>query len=158
VVLIGCLGTTSSGQGTGAGAMTEDGIQPVLRILRQPRSVEEDTANTLLSSALTSFTDVTLTPRRGWQSDLTQADDARPSLLGLSLRVCNPFHALESVYHVLDVLEGSPAEVSLWCAFIFIMKMRRQEVNGRWETRPWRVRRVSRSHKLQGEASGGLIY
>lgn len=36
----------------------------------------------------------------------------KPSLLGLSLRVCNPARALESVYHVLDVLEGSPAEVS----------------------------------------------
>lgn len=38
--------------------------------------------------------------------------DRKPSLLGLSLRVCNPARALESVYHVLDVLEGSPAEVS----------------------------------------------
>ncbi|OCF35232.1 hypothetical protein I316_03275 [Kwoniella heveanensis BCC8398] len=37
----------------------------------------------------------------------------KPSLLGLSLRVCHPANALESVYHVLDVLEGSPAEVSL---------------------------------------------
>ncbi|EAL19563.1 hypothetical protein CNBG1920 [Cryptococcus deneoformans B-3501A] len=38
--------------------------------------------------------------------------NAKPSLLGLSLRVCNPAHALESVYHVLDVLEGSPAEMA----------------------------------------------
>lgn len=38
--------------------------------------------------------------------------DMKPSLLGLSLRACNPANALESVYHVLDVLEGSPAEVS----------------------------------------------
>ena len=36
----------------------------------------------------------------------------KSSLLGLSLRVCNPAHALESVYHVLDVLEGSPAEMA----------------------------------------------
>jgi Tfp pilus assembly protein PilV len=36
---------------------------------------------------------------------------SKPSLLGISLRACNPAHALESVYHVLDVLEGSPAEV-----------------------------------------------
>jgi S1-C subfamily serine protease len=32
--------------------------------------------------------------------------------LGLSLRACNPANALESVYHVLDVLEGSPAEMA----------------------------------------------
>nr|XP_019009395.1 uncharacterized protein I206_06044 [Kwoniella pini CBS 10737]OCF48176.1 hypothetical protein I206_06044 [Kwoniella pini CBS 10737] len=36
----------------------------------------------------------------------------KPSLLGLSLRICNPANALESVYHVLDVLEGSPAEMA----------------------------------------------
>ncbi|KAI9638990.1 GRASP55/65 PDZ-like domain-containing protein [Dioszegia hungarica] len=36
----------------------------------------------------------------------------KPSLLGLSLRACNPVNALESVYHVLDVLEGSPAEMA----------------------------------------------
>lgn len=45
-------------------------------------------------------------------------EEKKPSLLGLSLRACNPAHALESVYHVLDVLEGSPAEVrshrNLW--------------------------------------------
>jgi hypothetical protein len=34
-------------------------------------------------------------------------------ILGLSLRACDPANALESVYHVLDVLEGSPAEASL---------------------------------------------
>jgi hypothetical protein len=34
----------------------------------------------------------------------------RPSLLGLSMRICEPEFALENVWHVLDVLEGSPAE------------------------------------------------
>ncbi|CAD6591504.1 MAG: hypothetical protein TREMPRED_000110 [Tremellales sp. Tagirdzhanova-0007] len=38
--------------------------------------------------------------------------EKKPSLLGLSLRACDPAHALESVYHVLDVLEGSPAEAT----------------------------------------------
>ncbi|KAH8929283.1 hypothetical protein BT69DRAFT_1236069, partial [Atractiella rhizophila] len=33
-----------------------------------------------------------------------------PSLLGLSLRLCHPQHALENVWHVLEILEGSPAE------------------------------------------------
>ncbi|WVQ66090.1 uncharacterized protein L199_004268 [Kwoniella botswanensis] len=71
--------------------------------------------------------DVHLTPSRVWAETLLQANGdslptpstttsstgPKPSLLGLSLRVCNPANALESVYHVLDVLEGSPAEVSL---------------------------------------------
>ncbi|WRT69655.1 uncharacterized protein IL334_006645 [Kwoniella shivajii] len=80
--------------------------------------------------------DVHLTPSRAWAEALLLANGEsipsatttnssssafssassprpKPSLLGLSLRVCNPANALESVYHVLDVLEGSPAEVSL---------------------------------------------
>ncbi|KAK8849638.1 hypothetical protein IAR55_004973 [Kwoniella newhampshirensis] len=66
--------------------------------------------------------DVQLIPSRAWSEaalresgqDVNSAEGTpKPSLLGLSLRVCNPAHALESVYHVLDVLEGSPAEVSL---------------------------------------------
>lgn len=64
---------------------------------------------------LTSLVDVYLTPSRVWSEEESKASgdpNAKPSLLGLSLRVCNPAHALESVYHVLDVLEGSPAEVS----------------------------------------------
>jgi S1-C subfamily serine protease len=50
--------------------------------------------------------DVSLSPSRSW------AEDVKTPSLGLSLRVCNPTHALESVYHVLDVLEGSPAEMA----------------------------------------------
>lgn len=64
---------------------------------------------------LTYLLDVYLTPSRVWSEEESKASgdpNAKPSLLGLSLRVCNPAHALESVYHVLDVLEGSPAEVS----------------------------------------------
>lgn len=64
--------------------------------------------------------DVTIVPSRTWVEEAMRANgedpakdpDRKPSLLGLSLRVCNPARALESVYHVLDVLEGSPAEVS----------------------------------------------
>jgi hypothetical protein len=50
--------------------------------------------------------DVALSPSRDW------AEGLKAPSLGLSLRVCNPAHALESVYHVLDVLEGSPAEMA----------------------------------------------
>lgn len=71
--------------------------------------------------------DVNVIPSRAWsEAALRQNGEAlaaqhadgsapKPSLLGLSLRMCNPAHALESVYHVLDVLEGSPAEVSSEC-------------------------------------------
>ena len=65
--------------------------------------------------------DVGLVPSRAWSGEMhgdhpnhsVDAGKNQPSLLGLSLRICNPSHALESVYHVLDVLEGSPAEARL---------------------------------------------
>jgi len=34
----------------------------------------------------------------------------QPSLLGLSMRLCQPHIATDNVWHVLDVIEGSPAE------------------------------------------------
>jgi hypothetical protein len=58
-------------------------------------------------------------PSREWSEAALRAsnpsgqDTSRPSLLGLSLRLCNPSSALESVWHILEVLEGSPAEVRL---------------------------------------------
>ena len=57
--------------------------------------------------ALVVIIDVTLTPSRSWANKL------QPSLLGLSLRLCDPAEGLGQVWHILDVLEGSPAEVSL---------------------------------------------
>ncbi|GAA5902421.1 Grh1p [Sporobolomyces salmoneus] len=54
---------------------------------------------------------VYVTPSSEWSSNGVQASvDDQPSLLGLSLRLCNPQHALEQVWHVLEVLEGSPAQ------------------------------------------------
>ena len=45
------------------------------------------------------------------QLDHQEPNDGRkPSLLGLSMRMCEPEFAVENVWHVLDVLEGSPAE------------------------------------------------
>ena len=35
---------------------------------------------------------------------------AQPSLLGLSMRMCEFEAAMDNVWHVLEVLEGSPAE------------------------------------------------
>ncbi|GAA5982163.1 hypothetical protein JCM5350_003477 [Sporobolomyces pararoseus] len=56
--------------------------------------------------------DVPVVPSSEWSSNGVQAAsvDDQPSLLGLSLRLCNPQHALEQVWHVLEVLEGSPAQ------------------------------------------------
>ncbi|EJT98566.1 hypothetical protein DACRYDRAFT_24192 [Dacryopinax primogenitus] len=57
---------------------------------------------------------VSLTPSRVWAlaqtSDGFDDPNAQPSLLGLSLRLCDPTHALENVWHILEVMEGSPAE------------------------------------------------
>lgn len=58
---------------------------------------------------------VPITPSREWAQDspttqTTHPDEIKPSLLGLSMRMCEPEFSLDSVWHVLDVLEGSPAE------------------------------------------------
>ncbi|PCH39750.1 hypothetical protein WOLCODRAFT_16103 [Wolfiporia cocos MD-104 SS10] len=60
---------------------------------------------------------VPIVPSRGWALPDTKHPGAqepeaehKPSLLGLSMRMCEPEFALDNVWHVLDVLEGSPAE------------------------------------------------
>ncbi|KAM0756172.1 hypothetical protein T439DRAFT_22505 [Meredithblackwellia eburnea MCA 4105] len=53
--------------------------------------------------------DVDVIPSRSWSSD-GASDGGQPSLLGLSLRLCHPHAALEQVWHVLEILEGSPAQ------------------------------------------------
>ncbi|KAH9080460.1 GRASP55/65 PDZ-like domain-containing protein [Lactarius deliciosus] len=60
---------------------------------------------------------VKITPSRTWSQQSLSAHAAKdagpgtqPSLLGLSMRICEPEFTLENVWHVLDVLEGSPAE------------------------------------------------
>ncbi|KAF8758701.1 GRASP55/65 PDZ-like domain [Rhizoctonia solani] len=62
------------------------------------------------SSKVSQMRVVKLTPTRKWSSALPPPPDAKPSLLGLSMRLCNPEQALENVWHILDVHEGSPAE------------------------------------------------
>jgi hypothetical protein len=50
-------------------------------------------------------------PNRYWSTTSALAEpEGEPSLLGLSLRLCNPEGALEQVWHVLEILEGSPAQ------------------------------------------------
>lgn len=59
---------------------------------------------------------VPITPSRDWSIPHTIPDPQepeavpKPSLLGLSMRLCEPETSLDNVWHVLDVLEGSPAE------------------------------------------------
>ncbi|KAK1236236.1 hypothetical protein PQX77_000524 [Marasmius sp. AFHP31] len=55
---------------------------------------------------------VPIVPSREWSQPLSPQVDTnrKPSLLGLSMRMCEPEFALDNVWHVLDVLEGSPAE------------------------------------------------
>lgn len=60
---------------------------------------------------------VPIVPSRDWSSPHANIPDPqepeaerKPSLLGLSMRMCQPELAMDNVWHVLDVLEGSPAE------------------------------------------------
>ncbi|CAL1712559.1 unnamed protein product [Somion occarium] len=60
---------------------------------------------------------VPIVPSREWSLPHTSIPDPqepeaqrKPSLLGLSMRMCEPETSLDNVWHVLDVLEGSPAE------------------------------------------------
>ncbi|SNX82458.1 related to GRH1 - acetylated protein, involved in ER to Golgi transport [Melanopsichium pennsylvanicum] len=61
---------------------------------------------------------VPLVPSRQWSSQPSTSSingtsseaKSQPSLLGLSLRLCNPSQALSHVWHILELLEGSPAE------------------------------------------------
>lgn len=63
-------------------------------------------------SLLTHFAEVSVIPTPDWEP----TDKAKASLLGISVRVCNPALALENVWHILEVLESSPAEVSCSCS------------------------------------------
>ncbi|PLW24398.1 hypothetical protein PCASD_08363 [Puccinia coronata f. sp. avenae] len=52
-------------------------------------------------------------PSRKWSSSQhspSTDQPPQPSLLGLSLRLCSPQNALTNVWHVLDIIEGSPAQ------------------------------------------------
>lgn len=62
------------------------------------------------SSFLLSSSDVRLIPSRSWSTSSSSDPSSQPSLLGLTLRPCAPHLALSSVWHILDILENSPAE------------------------------------------------
>lgn len=63
------------------------------------------------------LTAVPIVPSRGWalaQQAVLPLEDSgtspQPSLLGLSMRMCEFESATDNVWHVLEVMEGSPAE------------------------------------------------
>lgn len=71
----------------------------------------------LIAIIIDDLSVVPITPSRDWslpQSNIPDPQEPeaerKPSLLGLSMRMCEPEFALDNVWHVLDVLEGSPAE------------------------------------------------
>ncbi|KAI0366632.1 hypothetical protein BV20DRAFT_1038208 [Pilatotrama ljubarskyi] len=81
-------------------------------------SHEGRTLNLLIWNSKSQATRVVpIVPSRDWSSPHGSHPDPqepeaerKPSLLGLSMRMCEPEYALDNVWHVLDVLEGSPAE------------------------------------------------
>ena len=87
-------------------------------------SKKQETRGTASYCALLSVTSdmsgllvVPITPSRAWSlphSDIPNPQEPesnpQPSLLGLSMRMCEPEFVMDNVWHVLDVLEGSPAE------------------------------------------------
>ncbi|EPQ28646.1 uncharacterized protein PFL1_03949 [Pseudozyma flocculosa PF-1] len=63
------------------------------------------------SSKRQELREVPIIPSRAWSEASTAGSaSSQPSLLGLSLRLCNPSLALSHVWHILEILEGSPAE------------------------------------------------
>ncbi|KAF8798780.1 hypothetical protein BYT27DRAFT_7218106 [Phlegmacium glaucopus] len=81
-------------------------------------SHENRTLNLLVWNSKNQRTRVVpITPSRIWSQQHFSSNGSQkspstsqPSLLGLSMRLCQPDTATDNVWHVLDVLEGSPAE------------------------------------------------
>ncbi|KAI9244894.1 GRASP55/65 PDZ-like domain-containing protein [Sporodiniella umbellata] len=61
----------------------------------------------IYSSKQRTFRDISLTPNKNWASDPQER-----SLIGCSIRFCSFEKAGENVWHVLDVLPNSPAEMA----------------------------------------------
>lgn len=91
----------------------------VLQLERIVEQHEGRTLNLLIWNSKNQHTRVVpIIPSRVWSQSQINASGSsqnhesvpQPSLLGLSMRICEPETATENVWHVLDVLEGSPAE------------------------------------------------
>jgi len=100
---------------------------------RLVESHEERVMNLMVWSSKTNYTRlIPITPSRLWVSEsigspgvsshLSSPSHSRdtsmesisrvrkPSLLGLTMRLCEPEFAMDNVWHILEVMEGSPAE------------------------------------------------
>ncbi|KAF4617489.1 hypothetical protein D9613_006077 [Agrocybe pediades] len=96
---------------------SEEGID-VSALEKIVESHENRTLNLLVWNSKSQQTRVVpLVPSRIWSQQQHSPSDsqsspssAQPSLLGLSMRLCQPETASDNVWHVLDVIEGSPAE------------------------------------------------
>ncbi|CDS00713.1 related to GRH1-acetylated protein, involved in ER to Golgi transport [Sporisorium scitamineum] len=96
-------GADSTGLGAWKSLEEREGTQVVLNVWNSKRQ---------------QLRNVSLVPSRQWSSQPSASSihgtsseaTSQPSLLGLSLRLCNPSQALSHVWHILEILEGSPAE------------------------------------------------
>ncbi|GLB38247.1 putative GRASP55/65 PDZ-like domain containing protein [Lyophyllum shimeji] len=98
-------------------ALTHENTIDAAQLERIVEQHEGRTLNLLVWNSKSRVTRVVpIKPSRAWSQTSDTAipqsggPPPQPSLLGLSMRMCEPEHATENVWHVLDVLEGSPAE------------------------------------------------
>ncbi|SCV74528.1 BQ2448_7557 [Microbotryum intermedium] len=98
-----------------------DDIDLLMRMSKQFE--ERQISLQIYSTKRKELRDVPIVPSRAWSSTLNksggqnsnddgggESGEGGASLLGLSLRLCDPQHALDQVWHVLEILEGSPAQ------------------------------------------------
>ncbi|KDE07189.1 hypothetical protein MVLG_02589 [Microbotryum lychnidis-dioicae p1A1 Lamole] len=96
-----------------------DDIDLLMRMSQQFE--ERQISLQLYSTKRKELRDVPIVPSRAWSLNLNRSGskggnadgeggEGGASLLGLSLRLCDPQHALDQVWHVLEILEGSPAQ------------------------------------------------
>ncbi|KAG6841705.1 hypothetical protein C0991_007977 [Blastosporella zonata] len=93
--------------------LSQDNTIDASQLERIVEQHEGRTLNLLVWSGKSQKTRVVpILPSRGWSQSahLASTSSSQPSLLGLSMRMCEPETATENVWHVLDVIEGSPAE------------------------------------------------
>ncbi|MBW0504362.1 hypothetical protein O181_044077 [Austropuccinia psidii MF-1] len=99
--------------GIGGEQVTEDG-ETLARWLDE--SEGKTITLQVYSSRKQEVRTIRTSPNRQWSSppsnSRSEPSSQKPSLLGLSLRLCNPENALTNVWHVLDIVEGSPAQDS----------------------------------------------
>ncbi|KAG6813583.1 hypothetical protein H0H92_009627 [Tricholoma furcatifolium] len=94
-------------------SLSNDNAIDVSQLEKIVEAHEGRTLNLLVWSGKSLKTRVVpIRPSRDWSqsANLTSPSASQPSLLGLSMRMCEPETATENVWHVLDVIEGSPAE------------------------------------------------